>query len=67
MLSRLTILPIKPHIYRLNTALVCHRIGINETLEGEDVIIGFKIAVSDIFDYHADPDPEPEPRKAVLK
>ncbi len=43
-------------IYRLPTGLVPHSVGITETLDGEDVIPGFKLPISEIFDYPIPPD-----------
>lgn len=45
-------------VYRLATELLPEPIGIQGELNGEDVIPGFTLKVSDIFDYEADPDPD---------
>jgi Uma2 family endonuclease len=47
-------------LYRLENALRPQIYMGGDELDGEDVIPGFKLAVSAIFDYPYDPNPEPE-------
>lgn len=47
-------------VYRLANGLLPQHYGINDALDGAEVLPGFKLAISDIFDYPPDPDPEPE-------
>lgn len=45
-------------VYRLQEGLRLQRYLVGDELSGEEVIPGFTIKVSDIFDFEADPDPE---------
>ncbi len=47
-------------VYRLATGLMPELIGIDGELSGEDILPGFKLAVTEIFDFPADPNPEPD-------
>jgi Uma2 family endonuclease len=47
-------------IYRLDTGLKRENITVDDELSGEDVIPGFILKVSDIFDYPPDPEEEAE-------
>lgn len=47
-------------VYRLNTGRVQQIYSANEVLSGEDVIPGFTLPVSAVFNYPEDPNPEPE-------
>jgi Uma2 family endonuclease len=49
-------------VYRLKTGVKLQRYVEGEELNGEELLPGFKLAVSDVFDYPADPDPVPDPK-----
>jgi Uma2 family endonuclease len=49
-------------VYRLATGLEPEPFGIKKVLEGEEVIPGFSIKVSEIFDYPPDKNPIPDPK-----
>jgi Uma2 family endonuclease len=46
-------------LYRLKDKLRRVNLAVGDELDGENVIPGFKLKVSDIFDYPAPPDPDP--------
>ena len=47
-------------IYRFTTGLIPQTVGVGDELSGEDVLPGFVLPVSEIFDFPADPNPEPD-------
>ncbi len=47
-------------VYRLAKGLTPEPIDIDGELSGEDVLPGVKLALTEIFDFPADPNPEPE-------
>ncbi len=47
-------------VYRLNSGLVPQVYGSESALDGETVLPGFRLPISDIFDYPLDLNPEPE-------
>ena len=50
-------------IFRLINGLVPQSVGTEAELSGEEVLPGFKLAVSEIFDFPTDPDPDPDTDK----
>lgn len=49
-------------VYRQKAGVKLQRYVEGDELDGEDVIPGLKLAISDIFDYPADLDPVPDPK-----
>jgi Uma2 family endonuclease len=54
-------------VYRLASGLDPESVSEGKELSGENVIPGFKLAVSQIFNYPPDPDPMPDPKPKSRK
>ncbi len=52
-------------IYRLDSGLDPESLSEGKELSGEDIIPGFKLAITQIFNYPPDPDPLPDPKSAA--
>ncbi len=47
-------------VYRLERGLLPEPVGSDGELSGEEVVPGFRLTVSEIFDFPPDPNPEPD-------